>query len=283
MEPAAVALAGIDWSRPWLAPVRKRGEALAEQAATHGIAATLDAAGSDLHLSAGRLRFVSQARLPAGEAYEAFIARTACVPTRENLHDFFNGLMWHSFPVLKRRLNALQAEQLACRGAAGPRGAVRDALTLFDENAALLQAPFVLVEALRRRDWQSLFVTGRADWARARLQLFGHALLEKLAQPRKAICAHVWVIPEHVDAQQFLVDRLTPEWLAGNPHLPMPVLGVPGWWPANHAASFYDDPAVFRTGQPDPESRARTKKKQRPSGRCFESVVARASGAATTG
>lgn len=252
MAPAAEALARIDWSRPWLASLRERGEALAGQAAVHGIAAALDSAVSDFHLSAGPLRFVAQAELPVGEAYESFIARTACVPTRENLHDFFNGLMWLSFPALKRRLNELQAEQLSRRGAAGPRGAVRDALTLFDENAALLQAPCALVDALRRRDWQSLFVTQRAVWSQIRPQLFGHALLEKLTQPRKPICAHVWVVPEHVDAQEFLVEMLTPDWLAGNSPLPMPVLGVPGWWLANHAASFYDDPAVFRSCRPEP-------------------------------
>ena len=249
MTPAAQALARIDWSRPWLAPLRERGEALAGQAAVQGVAAALDLAVFDLQLSAGPLRFVPQAELPPGEAYEAFIARTACVPTRENLHDFFNGLMWLSFPALKRRLNELQAEQLSRRGATGPRGAVRDALTLFDENAALLQAPFALIDALRRRDWQTLFVVRRTFWSEARLQLFGHALLEKLTQPRKPICAHVWVVPEPVDAQEFLVEILTPDWLAGNSHLPMPVLGVPGWWPQNQAASFYDDPAVFRASR----------------------------------
>ena len=252
MEAAAEALARIDWSRPWLASLRERGEALAGQAAVHGIAAALDSAVGGFQLSAGPLRFVAQSELPPGEAYEAFIARTGCVPTRENLHDFFNGLMWLSFPALKRRLNELQAEQLSRRGASGPRGTVRDALTLFDENAALLQAPCALVDALRRRDWHALFVTRRAAWSQVRLQLFGHALLEKLTQPRKPICAHVWVVPEHVDAQQFLVEMLTPDWLACHSHLPMPVLGVPGWWPANHAASFYDDPAVFRSCRPEP-------------------------------
>ena len=254
MVPVAEALARIDWSRPWLAPLREQGEALAGQAAVYGIAAALDAMVSDIDLSAASLRFVPQAELPAGEAYESFIARTACVPTRENLHDFFNGLMWLSFPALKRRLNELQAEQLSRRGATGPRGPVRDALTLFDENAALLQAPGALVDALRRRDWQTLFVTRRVAWSQVRPQLFGHALLEKLTQPRKPICAHVWIVPEHVDAQEFLVEMLTPDWLADNSPLPLPVLGVPGWWPANHAALFYDDPAVFRPGLPKAEA-----------------------------
>jgi hypothetical protein len=46
-------------------------------------------------------------------AYEEFIGATGCVPTRENLHDFFNGLVWQTFPLIKRELNALQAAQIA--------------------------------------------------------------------------------------------------------------------------------------------------------------------------
>ncbi|HQX67511.1 MAG TPA: DUF3025 domain-containing protein, partial [Ottowia sp.] len=28
--------------------------------------------------------------------------------------------------------------------------------------------------------------------------------------------------------------------------VPLPLLGVPGWWPANQAPAFYDDAEVFR-------------------------------------
>ena len=28
--------------------------------------------------------------------------------------------------------------------------------------------------------------------------------------------------------------------------LPLPVLGIPGWWPANENPGFYADTAVFR-------------------------------------
>ena len=38
------------------------------------------------------LKFVSQDALPEGEAYESFIATTGNIPTRDNLHDLFNGL-----------------------------------------------------------------------------------------------------------------------------------------------------------------------------------------------
>ena len=251
-------LDAIDWSLPWLAPLRQHGEALAQRAREHGL---VDALNADARLAgptlqAGRLRFVPQCELPDGEAYESFIARTACVPTRDDVHDLFNGLIWLAHPAIKRRLNELQAGQIVRGLTEGRRGAVRDALTLFDENAALWQAPAVLVDALRQRDWYTLFVTQRAAWADARLSLFGHALIEKLTHPRKPITAHVWVLPLGRDdpggaglgmeAQALLLDALTPERLVLREHLPLPVLGVPGWWPANERPDFYDDAAVFR-------------------------------------
>ena len=240
----------IDATAPWLLPYRAtllRIEAC--RSAAGSLADSLNAALAlqpAVLLQQGALRFVPQQELPDGEAYEAFIARTARVPTRGNLHDLFNGLVWLQFPHLKRRLNELQARQLEQGRVGATRGAVRDALTLFDENAALWQAPAVLVNALRQRDWRALFVSHRAAWKDARLTLFGHALMEKLTRPRKAITAHVWVVPEGVDLQAHLIEALTPERLAGKPYLPLPVLGVPGWWPANRDASFYDDASVFR-------------------------------------
>ena len=211
-------------------------------------AATSDSVADALNAARGTaiedFRFVESSALPSGEPYEAFIARTGCVPTRDNLHDLFNGLMWLGYPKTKRRLNVLQSEQLALHGNAATRGSLRDALTLFDENAAILKAPAVLVEALRSRDWNKLFVEQRAHWQSARLVLFGHALLEKLMQPRKAITAHIWVVEDLTD--DALASSLDPARLAAKEFLPMPVLGVPGWWPANDAPGFYDDEEVFR-------------------------------------
>ena len=34
--------------------------------------------------------------------------------------------------------------------------------------------------------------------------------------------------------------------LAAKPFLPLPVLGVPGWWAPNEAPDFYEDVGVFR-------------------------------------
>lgn len=243
-------LAPIDWSRAWLAPWRPVGEPLEALARREGVPAALNKAVSEapVALTAGDLRFVEQATLPRGEAYEAFIARTACVPTRSNLHDFFNGLAWLRWPRLKRRLNERQAATLASAGGDTVRGALRDALTVFDENGAMVWGPPPLVEALRAGDWPTLFADRRALWGRTRLELFGHALLEKLVHPRKPITAHVLSVGP--GGEEGLVDALAEavsvRGRAAGCFMPLPVLGVPGWWTANQAPDFYADPAVFR-------------------------------------
>jgi len=239
----------VNWQRPWLAPYRERAEQVCralDQGASVADALNAQQVERRPAVSAGPLRFVAQRELPRGEAYEGFIARTACVPTRDNLHDLFNGLVWLEFPALKRRLNELQAEQIAQAGISDTRGAVRDALTLFDENAALWQAPPALAAALGERDWITLFVTRRELWRGARTVLFGHALLEKLCAPRKAITAHAWWLPVDADCEAHLVAVLSPQRLAAKEHLPLPVLGVPGWWPDNETPAFYEDERVFR-------------------------------------
>jgi len=208
----------IDWRAPWLAPLR----------------AVADADPPGLPV-----RFVPAAQQPAGEAYEAFIARSGCVPTRDNLHDHFNRLVWRAYPSLKRQLNRLHAAAIAEHGIGPRRGALRDALTLFDENGALWpDAPPALAEALVARDWHALFVTRRAQWQGQRLQIVGHALLEQLAvAPRRALTAHVLLTDPLV---------LTAADWARKPFAPLPVLGIPGWWPANEDPAFYADKTVFR-------------------------------------
>jgi hypothetical protein len=221
-------IGAIDWSRPWLAPLRELGEPMAARIA----------GGASVAAALGE-RFVAQHDLPRGEAYEAFIARCGRVPTRDNLHDFFAGLAWHHHPALKSRLNALQAAEIACRGVGPRRGPLRDALTRFDEHGLLLDAPPALWQALRERDWLQLFVGRRALWRQARLTVFGHALLEQLARaPRKALTGFVFAAGDATAAD-------AARWAAA-PLLPLPVLGVPGWWPGNEDPAFYADADVFR-------------------------------------
>ncbi|MFM9879109.1 MAG: DUF3025 domain-containing protein [Burkholderiaceae bacterium] len=239
----------IDWPQPWLADWRGKGEPLA-QAVASGL--PLHEALNSSHCSP--VRFVPQHELPAGTAYESHIFRTAECPTREGLHDFFNGLMWQYLPLTKRRMNQLQALAIAQQGPQSTRGPLRDALTLLDENGALLQAPPLLWQALVAQDWTGLFITHRELWKQARLLLLGHALLEKLVQPRKSITAHVWCSQAQGDASAcwdaWFAAELEPGKLARKPFAPLPVLGVPGWWADNETPRFYDDPQVFRLPRP---------------------------------
>lgn len=268
LEAEATSAVAVDWTRPWLAPIRQTGLQWAthhQQHPTTGYADALNhVMATAMHVP---VRFVPQSALPVGEAYEAFIARTRQVPTRDNLHDLFNGLIWQRWPRTKARLNALQAAEIARDGIAARRGPVRDAITVFDENGALLLAPPALWQALLHRDWMSLFVTHRALWQEARLVLFGHALMEQLVRPRKNLTAHVLVMP-HLGAQSDMAaldagdvatwdnwdgqvaQHLTPDWLACKPLTPLPVLGHPGWWPDNERADFYADAQVFRPLSP---------------------------------
>ena len=245
--------AALDWAAPWWADWRSTGRAVASRVGQGG--AVADALNAAL---AAPVRFVPQdAPVPAGH-YESGIRASGQVPTRDNLHDFFNGLVWHRYPRAKAQLNRVQAEAIAADGIGSRRGPVRDAATVFDENGAVFTGPDLLWRALVVRDWQALFVTHRGAWAEARLELFGHALLEKLVSPRKGITAHVLRRPNAIEriangpvdstaaTDAWLAERLTAAHLASKPCMPLPVLGVPGWWPANAAAAFYDDARVFR-------------------------------------
>jgi len=266
----------IDWSCPWYHAVAVAASGVRGDADCR---ASLNQQACALGLRNHRglpVSFVDQALLPAGTAYEAFISASGGVPTRPNLHDFFNALVWLSFPRIKRQLNALQAAQIARTGVGQTRGATRDAVTIFDENAALLvlregEHGQQLAEALRNHQWQQVFIEQRRSFGEhAELWPFGHALLEKLATPYKAITAHTWIVSAPEDffalphpARQAWLDAHVAEDLAHrNPDdmttacfTPLPVSGVPGWW-AGQDADFYADASVFRPkrarhGDPD--------------------------------
>lgn len=238
-------LTAINWQALWLAGCREAGQPIATAWEFAGnLADALNAS------AATPIRFVPQYELPPGEPYERYIFQTGCCPTRDNLHDFFNGLCWLHFPQTKMRLNQLQAAQIEADGIRDVRGAVRDALTVFDENAAFLQAPDALWDALVAKDWKKLFGDLRPLWRDSNLVLFGHALLEKLVAPRKGITAHVYRVHPASnsmnDLDTWVAADINAERLAAKPFAHLPVLGVPGWWAANEDPAFYADSTVFR-------------------------------------
>ncbi len=207
------------------------------------------------------LRFVPQESLPDGVAYESHIFATGQVPTRDNLHDAFNALVWLHFPETKRLLNRLQARAIGQDGVQAERGGLRDAATLFDENAVILvcEEPSI-ADALRGFAWRELFLSRREAWGEVcAVMPFGHALLEKLVRPYKSVTAHAWWIPASPATPAGRLDGLLAASLAeaaeqgrlkgGRSFAPLPVMGVPGWCDENADPAFYDDISVFRPGR----------------------------------
>lgn len=248
----------VCWEYPWYAPWQDIGMQVERL-----VALGLPLCDALNHVGGAPVRFVPHDQLPLTMSYEQYISDTGTCPTRPGLHDFFNGLCWMQFPATKKRLHQLQAQCIASDGIRPVRGALRDALTLFDENAAFLHAPQPLWDALVAKQWHLLFGSMRPLWREARLILFGHALLEKLQTPRKAITAHVYrVMPAAVspgDMDAWVAANLNDEHLARKPFAHLPMLGVPGWWPANSEPGFYDDPAVFRPLRPGPPNNRRSR------------------------
>lgn len=255
----------VDWTRPWLAPFRTLASSVLQEDWRQRINA-LAAQQTLRNHQDQQIRFVPQSDLPAGTAYEAFISDTGCIPTRSNLHDFFNALVWLTFPHAKKQLNALHAREilkggLSTDGGGQPRGRLRDAATIFDENGALIVVRnHSFVDALRGHDWHQVFVNSREGYGRDwEVCLFGHALMEKLAKPYKAITAHALPLIANdeffaMSAQEkrhwmdgVIAQRLSHDF-AISELTPLPVLGVPGWW-YGQDESFYRDSTVFREGR----------------------------------
>lgn len=197
------------------------------------------------------------------ENYELRAYRTGVVATRtENLHDWFNALVWLAFPRTKARLNAMHAAEIPREG--GRRGRLRDMLTLFDEGGALVVSDDAeLAGLVREMRWRDLFWNSREKLKREmRFVVLGHAVLEQALAPWPGItCKAIFVSPPgSVVSPGRSLDAQAAEWLArcgpqATPKdlAPLPIFGYPGWLPASANAAFYDDERYFR---PAPQGKA---------------------------
>lgn len=203
------------------------------------------------HDSSVRFATQDKALLDDGLHYEERIARKGAIATRaENWHDLFNALIWLRYPSLKHALNARQMDEIARMG---PRERSRPqcALTHFDEAGMIvsLRDPAML-RAWDRHDWSTLFWTHREAWlhGEARVEVFGHALLEHALTPEKLLVGKALVVMGGGDARAVCGEAIRSGAVLNDPQelRPLPVSGVPGWHDETGDASFYFTAPCFQ-------------------------------------
>lgn len=206
------------------------------------------------------IQFVAQDYQPRDfwARYEPRIFARGEVQTRtENWHDYFHALVWKTFPHAKLALNGRHLHEQGDTQEKH-RNTTQQALTQFDECGALLISDNKYwIERLRQHDWHTLFVTQRTAWDKhLRVILFGHATLEQLLHPFIGLTAKV--LPCVVEASQlhapltFFDDWLATQladlhqWQHPRDLLPLPLLGIPGWYAENIDPLFYQNTQYFR-------------------------------------
>ncbi len=216
------------------------------------------------------LRFVPQepGRLGFEAQYEPRCYLTGEVQTRpDNWHDFFNAMVWLTFPKAKAAINFRHYQALIQKTdpLESQRGSVRDMATLLDESGVIVVcADAGLAEQLCTFQWKELFWHNR-DKLQAAMSfyIFGHGLYEKALQPYLGMTGQGLIL--HVPAEFFNIalpeqlsylDARVAEYLDNPAHClsprelhPVPLLGIPGWSHENEVSAFYDNRSYFREGR----------------------------------
>ncbi|HEU4412144.1 MAG TPA: DUF3025 domain-containing protein [Polyangiaceae bacterium] len=172
------------------------------------------------------IRFVAQPPRRRGVApdvanlYDERIFTKGEVPSRAaTWHDFFNMLVWASFPATKCAINARQRRALrawvdpAARRLPSARTREQDALAMIDEGGALIASR----GPLAADDVPAAVARGEA-----RVLLLGHAVYEHLVVSSGAVRAFPWVVEtdapfDDVDALRRDVDARLARALAEAP------------------------------------------------------------------
>lgn len=187
-----------------------------------------------------------------GMHYEQRIYQCGQIATRENnWHDLFNAMMWLKYPRIKSALNARQWRDVGLHGLK-TRTPGQCAMTLFDEAGALVAMPADMLECWKRHDWHGLFIEHADAWrsGRARVAVFGHALLDHALVTETLLVAKCIVLDEQTDFSSgfdTLADDIhSGKCLLANSELrTLPLCGIPGWHSAVDSAGFITTAACF--------------------------------------
>lgn len=208
------------------------------------------------------LRFVA-ADGSGGAGYETRAYLHGEVETRHgNRHDACNAVAWLAMPRTKAVINRRHAVAVRDAEAAGTRerGALRDALTQFDECGVLVcHADPALWNLIRAHHWREAFHDRRGRVLTGmRFFVLGHASLAALERPFPGLCGKAigFEVPSQwmdlpPSAQWADADARLAAWLAESELRPadlqpLPFLGIPGLTPDSERGAYYDDVRQFR-------------------------------------
>jgi hypothetical protein len=223
-------------------------------------------------LHGAALKVVDQAGRPDHfeQHYAPRIYLSGEIQTRtRNWHDLFQLLSWFVYPRTKAVINALHVpkakRRLEVDHEPGRRTPLENTLSLFDEGGAVLVADDEsLLQLVREFRWKELFWQRRSDLAEHfDCVVFGHAMFEKAMAPYLGMTANTILLMD--DGDYFQRDREKRlEWIDNKLAAifeqgelfqqpkelqPFPILGMPGWDPANADESYYDNTNYFRPGR----------------------------------
>ena len=218
-----------------------------------------------------RIQFVNQSHQCDSfqDQYEPRIYLKGEVQTRlKNWHDFFQVLVWHTFPKTKTMLNTLHyqasTKRLNENSNNKQRTKLENFLTLFDECGIVIVSQHkYLLELIRNFRWENLFWEQRKEFgSNIECFTFGHAMYEKALSPYIGMTANALLISVNEDffslnytdklltIDEIIIQKLKEEKsLNPNKLNPFPVLGVPGWYEQNDNLEFYLNEGYFRKGR----------------------------------
>ena len=196
--------------------------------------------------------------LSAIEFERRVVEKNELIVRPNNLHDHLNALVWLTFPKTKRAISeAHVALGVTEDGKTRPRR--RDVLTLFDESGIIILSENDALRTMNQQhQWRELFVTHRTDFVQqARPILFGHGAMEQLGnqlpQVHRGLTVKALWLPLPVSTTRSQLDGYLAQRIVSGERLnelersiPMPLLGLPGWFAENEVPGCYEDVSVFR-------------------------------------
>lgn len=206
------------------------------------------------------IKFIQQKISSDDIAYEPKIYLSGEVKTRKNnWHDFFNMLIWCTFPKIKAMLNKFQYHEILKRGGHKLRSPLENFLTLFDENGLIIiSSDKDLLKLVTEMQWKDFFWHQRhALKEKLRCYVFGHSLHEKLLNPYIGMVGHSILLcvdesffnkdpsQQHEEIENIICSFDFASMTTKN-LFPVPILGFPEWHHEASDPSFYDNVDYFR-------------------------------------